>query len=151
MRHRVLPHLFLLAGLAMLGACAGQRFGEIESHDFPVVSTRGENATLGSTQIELLFSGVTAYGQRLPDHTEFKRYYSRDGRVIDLDPLQGRHEGRWRTMANQLCINWDGRQECAYIKRENHRIGQYRESASGAPQKTISYERFLRGNPEQLE
>jgi hypothetical protein len=150
LRPRLL-RLLILASLIILSACAGQRFGEIANDDFPLVNTRGENTLLNTAQIQLLFSDVTAYGWRLTDNSELKRYYSGDGRVIDLHPIKGRHEGRWRAVDNQLCTSRDEQHECAVIKRENNRITQYLETTTGKLRKSIDYERFLRGNPEQLE
>lgn len=151
MRHSVLLRLFILAGLAMISACTNQHFGEATDDGIPAIATSGENTVLNTVQLGLLFDGVTAYGRRLSDNTAFKRFYSANGHVIDLHPLEGRREGRWRVVDGELCINWDSWQECALIKRENNRITQYRQSAAGELQKSIHYERFLRGNPEQLE
>ncbi|MGD8514962.1 MAG: hypothetical protein PVF52_05050 [Granulosicoccaceae bacterium] len=147
----MLSRLLIIASLAIVNACASRPFGEVSSEDFPVVNVRGKNALLDNARISTLFNDVTAYGWYYPGNTTFIRYYGKAGRVIELHTVKGRREGNWRVHSDQLCVNWNGQQECSVIKRENNRIGQYQISATGKLNRIIGYERFLRGNLERLE
>lgn len=143
-----------LAGIVLLLAGCANHDRPPEPADVEIrraVDTRGKNGVIAGDELRRLFSDVTAYGELSSDHSQFIRYYAADGRVIDLHPVRGRREGRWQVRDDQLCIRWDGPQNCTRVIRQDNRLLLQQTLTSDATHEAARIERLLRGNPELLQ
>lgn len=104
--------------------------------------------TLNAVELFQLFSDRTVESVTAVQGRESTSYYDPNGQVRQLRLGQVR-KGRWRvTASSRICLQMEDLPEkCRIVVKEQGTFHKYIVKKNGRHQHTITYSRFLPGNP----